>query len=70
MVIANVFPKLQNVKILVRPLSKRRRLRKRYDSQHVKMSQNSCEISVRALLSCFFIILEEFGLQNVSPSVG
>ena len=36
MLIANVFPKLQTVKILVRPLSKKRRLEKRFDSQHVK----------------------------------
>ena len=35
-VIANVFPKLQTVKILVRPLSKKRRFRTRFDSQHVK----------------------------------
>ena len=35
-VMANVFPKLQTVKILVRPLSQKCRFRKRYDSQHVK----------------------------------
>ena len=39
MVIANVFPKLLTVKILVRPLSKKRRFRKRFDRQHVKVSQ-------------------------------
>ena len=38
-VIANVFPKLQTVKTLVRPLSKTRRLRTRFGSQHVKASQ-------------------------------
>ena len=38
-VIANVFPKLQTVKILVRPLSKKRRFRTRFDSQHVKTSE-------------------------------
>ena len=37
--IANVFPKLQNVKILVRALSKNHRFRKHFDSQHVKVSQ-------------------------------
>ena len=37
--IANVFPKLQTVKILVRALFKNRRFRKRFDSQHVKVSQ-------------------------------
>ena len=39
MVIANVFPKLQTVKNLVRPLSKKHRFRTRFDSQHVKSSQ-------------------------------
>ena len=38
-VIANVFLKLQTVKILVRPLSKKRRFRTRFDSEHVKASQ-------------------------------
>ena len=38
-VIANVFLKLQTVKILVRPLSKKRRFRTRIDSEHVKASQ-------------------------------
>ena len=38
-VIANVLPRLQTVKILVRPLSKMRRFRKRFDSQHVKALQ-------------------------------
>ena len=38
-VIVNVFPKLQTVKILVRALSKNRRFRARFDSHHVKASQ-------------------------------
>ena len=38
-VIANVFKKLETVKILVRPLSKKRCFRKRFDSQHVKASK-------------------------------
>ena len=37
--IANVFPKLQTAKILVRALSKNRRFRKHFDTQHVKMYQ-------------------------------
>ena len=37
--IANIFPKLQTVKILLRPLSKKRCYRTRRDSQHVKTSQ-------------------------------
>ena len=38
-VLANVFPKLENVKNFVRTLSKKRRFRTRFDSQHVKASQ-------------------------------
>ena len=38
-VIANVFKKLETVKILVRPLSKKRCFRTRFDNQHVKASQ-------------------------------
>ena len=30
---------------------------------------NTCEIPIRALLSCFFIILREVDLENVSPNV-
>ena len=37
--IANVFPKLGTVKILLRPLSKEWRLSTRFDSQHMKASQ-------------------------------
>ena len=36
---ANLFPKLQTVKDLVRPLSKKRRFRRSFDNQHVKGSQ-------------------------------
>ena len=36
---ANVFPKLHTVKILVRPLSKKRHLTTRFRSQHVKAPQ-------------------------------
>ena len=38
-VIASVFPKLQTVKVLFRPPSKKRRFRIFFDSQHVKVSQ-------------------------------
>ena len=38
-VVANVFPKLETVKILLRPLSKKRRFRTRFKCQHVKASQ-------------------------------
>ena len=39
MVIANLFPKLQTVKILVRKLSQKHRFRTGFGSQHVKASQ-------------------------------
>ena len=38
-IIANVFEKLQTVKNLLRALSKKRRFRTRFESQHVKASQ-------------------------------
>ena len=38
-VIATLFPKLQTVKNVVRPLSKKHRSRTNFDSQHVKGSQ-------------------------------
>ena len=38
-VIANVFPKLQTFKDLVRPLSKKRCLRTSFENQHPKGSQ-------------------------------
>ena len=52
-VIANVFPKLKNMKRFVRPLSKKRCLRTRIHSHHLKAFQNTCKISMRAFLSCF-----------------
>ena len=38
-VIANVFQILETVKDLVRPLSKKRRFRTSFESQHVKVSE-------------------------------
>ena len=43
----NTFLKLQTVKILLRSLSKKRCFRTHFDSQHVKASVKSCEISMR-----------------------
>ena len=68
-VTANVYSKFQTVKILVRPLSKKRRFRTRFDSEHVKASQMPAKMFVEAPLSWFFIILREVDLENVSPSV-
>ena len=69
-VIANVFLNSQTVKILVRALSKKRRFRTRFGSQHVKPPQ----ILVKSIWEgfyyfIFFIILREVHLDNVSPSV-
>ena len=69
LVIANLFPKLQTVTILVREVSKKRHSRKRFDSQHVKLSQILVKTFIRAILSCFFIILKEVDFENISPSV-
>ena len=38
-VTANVFPKLQTVKIFLRKLSQEHRFRTHFDSEHVKASQ-------------------------------
>ena len=38
-VIGNIFQKLHSVKNLLRPLSKKRRFKTRFDSQHAKTSQ-------------------------------
>ena len=53
-VIADQFSRLQTFKDLVNPLSKKRRFRTSLGSQHVKVSQNTCEICMRDLLSYFF----------------
>ena len=71
-VIANGFPKLQTVKILLRPLSKKRCYRTCFESQHVKAHKirpKYFKMSMRELLSCFSIILKKVDLENVSPSV-
>ena len=46
--IANVVPKLQNVKIFLRKLSQEHRSRTDFGSQHVKVSLKTCEMSIRA----------------------
>ena len=60
-VIANAFPKLQTVKILVRPLSKTRRFKTRFDSQHVKVSQ----ILVKYPWDCFYHVLSSFSRKLI-----
>ena len=66
--IANVFPKLQTVKILLRALSKKRRFRTRFDSQHVKVSQ----ILVKSPWGRFCHVFSSFSgklILEISPLV-
>ena len=65
-VIANVFPRLQTLKILLRPLSKTRRFRIGI-SQHVKMSQILAK-SPSVLLLCFSSFLGKL-IPKMSPLV-
>ena len=67
-VIANVFPKLQAVKIFVRRLSKKRRFRTRSDSQHVKASQ----ILAKSSWERFYHVFSSFSgklIWKMSPIV-
>ena len=64
---ANVFPKLQLVKDLVRPLSKKRRFTTSFESQHVKASQTL----VKSRWEHFYHILPLSGVtdfENISLS--
>ena len=67
-VIANVFPKLQTVKDLVRPLSKKRCLRTSFESQHVKGSQTLPKNAWENFCRTFSWLLEEM-ICNISPSL-
>ena len=49
LVTANVFRKLQTMKISVRPPAKKRRFRKRFEKEHANAFPKTCEISIRAL---------------------
>ena len=60
-VIGNAFLKLQSVKILVRPLSKKRRFRTCFDSQHVKASQ----VLVKSPWEHFYHVLWSFSLKLI-----
>ena len=66
MAIANVFPKFQTVKILVRPLSKNCGLRKRFDSQHEKVSQILAKSPGEQFFHLFSAFWEKF-IWNISP---
>ena len=65
---ANVFPNLQTVKNLLRDLSKKRRFRTRFDSQHVKASQ----ILTKSAWECFYHVFSFFSgklIWKMSPIV-
>ena len=64
-VIPSVFPKLQTVRSFVRKLS-RGPFQKRLWQPTCESVANAFLISMRALLSSFFIILSEVDLENVS----
>ena len=49
LVTANVFRKLQTMKISFRPPAKKRRFRKRFEKEHANAFPKTCEISIRAL---------------------
>ena len=66
-VIANVFSKLQTVKNLFRPLSKKLRLRTRFDSQHVKASQILAKYPWENFY--FFSSFSEKFISKLSPGV-
>ena len=55
-VIAELFPKLETVKILVRKLSKKRCFRKRFDSQHVEV----CKILEKSPSEQFYHVFPSF----------
>ena len=66
--IASVFPKLQTVKILVRPLSKKRRFKTRFDSQHVK----ACQMLAKSPWERFYHVFLSFSgnlIWKISPLV-
>ena len=67
-VIANAFPKLQTLKNLVRTLSKKRRFRTSFDSQHVKRSQTLVKSAWEYFYLFYFIILVGTDLENISLS--
>ena len=65
-VIANVFPKLQTAKNFVRPLTKKRRFRISFDSQHVKVSQTLVKTSSEHFYNIFPSFCGEM-IWKISP---
>ena len=64
--IANLFPKLLTVKDLVRPLSKKRRFRTFFDSQHVKGSQTLVKSAWERFYQIFVSLWVEI-IWKISP---
>ena len=65
-VINNVFPKLQSVKDLLRPLSKRGRFRTSFDRQHIKGSQRLPKIAWEHFYHIFLSLWGGNGFGNIS----
>ena len=65
-VIANVFQYIQTVKYSVGPLSRKRRFRTSFDSQHVKGSQTLVKSAWKDFYHIFSSIWEEF-IWKISP---
>ena len=68
-VIANAFPKLQTLKNLVRTLSKKRRFRTSFDSQHVKRSQTLVKSAWEYFYLFFFSSFWWELIWKISPLV-
>ena len=60
-VIGNVFPKLQTLKSLVRPLSKKPCFRTPFDSQHVKASN----VLAKSPWECFYHFFSSFSRKSI-----
>ena len=67
-VIANVFPKLQTVKDLVRPCSKKCRFRTPFDSQYVKASLERVKSASKNFYHIFSPVCEKL-ICKISPLV-
>ena len=67
-IIANVFPKLQTVKIFLRPLSKKLRFRNTLWQSTCESVPNVCKISMGTFLSCSSSFLGSLILKT-SPTV-
>ena len=65
-VIANGFPKLQTVKIFVRPLSENLHFASRFDSQHIKVSQKLLKSPWEHVYDLFLSFLEKL-ISKMSP---